>query len=290
MYQNNKYIVRDDNTISSKFLSSDIKNYHQFNTMHGLKQLIKSSTRVTYSTSTLIDHILASFISRVSQKGVTDVGISDHQLIFSTRKILRKKTGGIHKYLNFRSFKNFTLDSYKEALKQLDLPNDETSDNVNGTYCNFFQKIMTVTDKITPYRIKRVKGNTQKWFDSEVLEKLNAREKFFKKFKKSRLNIDKELYQKAKYDASKLITTKKQAFFKEKLSETNGKPKELWESLKSLGMPNKTVISNFNATEQGNTLTHDTRSISNIFKNFFSNLVKSLFVKLPKPPDMYNLK
>ena len=25
MYQNNKYIVRDDNTISSKFLSSDIK-------------------------------------------------------------------------------------------------------------------------------------------------------------------------------------------------------------------------------------------------------------------------
>ena len=35
---------------------------------------------------------------------------------------------------------------------------------------------------------------------------------------------------KAKYHASKLITSKKQAFFKEKLSETIGKPKELWES------------------------------------------------------------
>ena len=45
----------------------------------------------------------------------------------------------------------------------------------------------------------------------------------------------------------------KQAFFKEKLSETIGKPKEWWESLKSLGMPDKTVISNFNTTEQGNT-------------------------------------
>ena len=56
-----------------------------------------------------------------------------------------------------------------------------------------------------------------------------------------------------------MIATKKQAFFKEKLSETIGKPKELWESLKSLGMPNKTVISNFNAIEEGNTLTHDTR-------------------------------
>ena len=60
-----------------------------------------------------------------------------------------------------------------------------------------------------------------------------------------------------------------QTFFKEKLSETIGKPKKLWESFKSLGMPNKTVISNFNATElsnfnateQDNTLTNDTCSI-----------------------------
>ena len=109
---------------------------------------------------------------------------------------------------------------------------------------------MTVIDKIAPYKSKRVKGNTQKWFDGEVLEKLNLRKNFFKKFKKSRLHIDKELYKKSKYDALKLIASKKvfeeKLFFEEKLSETIGKPKELWESLKSLGMPNKSVISNFN--------------------------------------------
>ena len=118
--------------------------------MHGLKQLIKSPNRITCSTSTLIDHILASFLSRVSQKGVIDVGISDHQLIFCTRKISRLKTGGIHKYLNFHSFKNYTVDSYKEALKQLDFPNYETSDDVNSAHCNFPQKIMTAIDKIAP--------------------------------------------------------------------------------------------------------------------------------------------
>ena len=37
-----------------------------------------------------------------------------------------------------------------------------------------------------------MKGNTQKWFNCEVLEKLNLRNKLFKKFKKSRLHIDKE--------------------------------------------------------------------------------------------------
>ena len=66
IYRNNKCIVRDDYTISSKFLSLGINNYHQFCTKHGLKQLIKSPTRVNCSTSTLIDHILPSFPSRGS--------------------------------------------------------------------------------------------------------------------------------------------------------------------------------------------------------------------------------
>ena len=39
--------------------------------MFGLKQLIEVPTRVTYSSSTIIDHILASFLNRVSQQGVT---------------------------------------------------------------------------------------------------------------------------------------------------------------------------------------------------------------------------
>ena len=69
-----------------------------------------------------------------------------------------------------------------------------------------------------------------------------------------------------------------------------GKPKEIWESLKSLGMPNKTVISNFDAIEESDTLTYDTRSISKIFKDFFSNLADSLLIKLPNPPDKYNLQ
>ena len=85
--------------------------------------------------------------------------------------------------MNIRSFKNCTVDSYKEALKQLDFPNYGTFDDVNGALCNFFQKITTVIDKIAPYRNKRIKVNTQKWFDSKVLEKLNARDKLFKKFK-----------------------------------------------------------------------------------------------------------
>ena len=39
---------------------------------------------------------------------------------------------------------------------------------------------MTVIGKIAPYKSKPVKGNTQKWFDGEVLEILNLRNKLLR--------------------------------------------------------------------------------------------------------------
>ena len=123
MYHINRYIVPDDNNISSKFLSHDIKNYHQLCMIHGLKQLIQSPTWVNCNISTLIDHILTNAPSRDYPKGVFNVRVSNHQLFFCTRKIYRIKTGGDHKYLNFRSLKNYTPDYYKETLKQVDFPN-----------------------------------------------------------------------------------------------------------------------------------------------------------------------
>ena len=65
------------------------------------------------------------------------VGVSDHQLIFCSRKISRIKTGGAHKYLNFHSLKNYTADYYKEALKQvvlLKIMTNIESSKVAGVY------------------------------------------------------------------------------------------------------------------------------------------------------------
>ena len=52
-----------------------------------------------------------------------------------------------------------------------------------------------------------------------------------------------------------------------------GKPKELWKSLESLYVPNKAVISNFNAIGHSNISTHDTWSISKIFMSRHKSFV-----------------
>ena len=100
---------------------------------------------------TLIDHILASIPSQVSQEGVINVSVSDRQLVYCTRKINKIKTGGVHKHITFHLFKNYTVDAYKDALNKVNFPNYELFNDANEAYSNFFQKIRTVVDSIAPF-------------------------------------------------------------------------------------------------------------------------------------------
>ena len=55
-------------------------------------------------------------------------------------------------------------------------------------------------------------------------------------------------------------------------------------------MPKKTVVSNFNAIDNDKSLTYDIKTMSKVFKDFFSNLAESFLSKLPDPSNKYNLE
>ena len=86
---------------------------------------------------------------------------------------------------------------------------------MNKTYENFIQKLMSFIDKLAPFKSKRVKGNSQEWFDGEVLESRALRDKLFKKFKRSKLNVDQEIYNKARSKSPRLILQKKKVLRKQ---------------------------------------------------------------------------
>ena len=88
---------------NSKSIPSNVKSYYDVCTFFSLHQVIKVPRRITCNWPTIVDHILASYPERVTQQGIIDVGLADHQLIFCTRKISRIKRG-THKQIKFRSF------------------------------------------------------------------------------------------------------------------------------------------------------------------------------------------
>lgn len=77
--QNQNYSGCKSNTFVSATVSNDNKNNLQFCRIFGLTQMIKSPTCITYRSTLLIDHILASLPELIYQEGVINVGLSDHQ-------------------------------------------------------------------------------------------------------------------------------------------------------------------------------------------------------------------
>ena len=82
--------------------------------------------------------------------------------------------------------------------------------------------------------------------------------------------------------------SKKKQYFEEKLSENIAKPKELWQTLKSLGLPNKKNSPSNICLKYKNGLSFESLSIA--FKKYCSSLAGNLVLKLPKPPNNFGIQ
>ena len=141
--------------------------------------------------------------------------------------------------------------------------------------------------EIAPIKEVRVKSNSQDWFDAEINEEIERWDKLLTKFKKSRSHSDNENYKKSRNKVQRMIKDKKKNFVIGKLNDNIGKPKELWKSLKSLGLPPKTNSSATICLEKDGILSFDPKTNAEIFKDFYSNLANNLVRKLPTPPNKY---
>ena len=137
--------------MNSKSIPCDVKSYHEFCTFFGLKQLIKVPTRITTSSSTITHHILASYPKRVTQCGVTDISLSDHQPIYCTRKISRIKRGS-YKQIQFHSLKHYKVDLFEQECSKLNFPVYQNYNEINEANNDFIQKIMSLIDKVAPIK------------------------------------------------------------------------------------------------------------------------------------------
>ena len=140
-----------------------------------------------------------------------------------------------------RSLKYYSEDLYVKKLKEIDFPDYSNFKDINDAYSDFTGKVASVIDEIAPIKEVRVKSNSQDWFDAEINEEIERRDKLLTRFKKSRSHSDNENYKKPRIrnKVQLMIKDKKKNFVIGKLNDNIRKPKELWKSLKSLGLPSK---------------------------------------------------
>ena len=75
---------------------------------------------------------------KITQRRLINIGLSDHQILFCSRKIKKEKVGS-HKQISFRSFKSYSIDEYEKALGKVTFSNCDRCHNINKAYNYFFK-------------------------------------------------------------------------------------------------------------------------------------------------------
>ena len=169
----------------SKPSSSFTSQYKGVIDLFGLSQLIAEPTRVTPTSSTIIDHVLVNSMDKVGGFGVISCGLSDHFMTFVSRAI-SKEVFNEPVYKRVRSFKSYSVAKFVGDLSKVDWSGVLFSDNVDFCLDEFSRLFRGVIDKVAPFREIRIKQRTNPWMNSQILAKIRKRDELLSKFKRDR--------------------------------------------------------------------------------------------------------
>ena len=144
-----------------------------------LSQLVKDPTRITESTSSIIDHVYTSDLGNVTECFVSPYAISDHFPICFTRKVNVKIPKADHVVTSYRCFKAFDETAFlvdlEDDLRHFEINQDTVDDDFGALHAI----IINLLDKYAPIKTRRVKSSRlPAWYSPEIGQARMARDKY----------------------------------------------------------------------------------------------------------------
>ena len=244
--------------------------------------LLKCPTRVTSNSESLIDHIYVNKENKISQSGVIKTGLSDHFITFCTRKTIRESIGK-HKTVKIRVMKNYSRDAFLNKLRTIDWSIvTYIKDDVNLALEKFNTLLMLAIDFVAPERIIRIKGRTESWINTEILEAMWDRDKALLKANRNKSNTNlRKHFNNKRNKVVNLTKRSKTKYFSNKIEENKNNTKKLWDQFKSLGYSNECKENSNIVLNIEKQKCHDNVRIVEEFNKYFLTIASTLVKKLP---------
>ena len=243
--------------------------------VYGLRQLITEPTRVTPSSSSLIDLIFTNQTDLVSFSGVSHVGISDHSLVYAFRKVSIPPASKGIKLVSYRQFKHFESVNFRADI--LSQPWDCLKGlfDLNEMWLKWKALFLKVCDAHAPLKSKRLRPSKSSWITTGLKKRMNYRDHLKKKAVKSNSLIDWNHYRTLKNQINKEIKIAKQNYYINAFDKFSGDTRKTWQTINELTCrkSNRTVI---NEIEYCGQKSENSLEAAEIFNTFFSEIGANL--------------
>ena len=249
--------------------------------------LITLPTRVTNTSSTLIDNVYVGNELYPKKSFLLEVDYSDHYpcfVEFYGTSLIKLDT--IEEYQT-RKINQEKIDKFKFDLLNVDLPVDCTDEVITA----YVSHIQSSFEKHMPleYKTNRRQICSDAWFDKTLLDKIKAKNKSYKKFKANEL--DWSVYKTIRNECKKAVREAKKTFFTERLKKFRSESRVLWGLLNNLTRRKKSKSDFPKEFLINNLLCSDKKKIACTFAEYYANLGENLAEKVREqrdPNTVYN--
>ena len=194
-----------------------------------LNQIINQPTRVTSSSSTLIDHIYVNNPNHIIEICCPNSGCSDHFPVCITwlKKGTRIPKSG-HKFITYRSFAKFDKDSFLLDLANSDISNVYQLSDANDAFCFWQKTFIDIYNKHAPFITRRIKHTPKPpWFTKDIDKAIQIRDTLLKTKKF-------ELFKKQRNLVTSMIRSAKKKYFRDIVSNGHNNSKSIWKAINIL--------------------------------------------------------
>ena len=190
-----------------------------------LHNVIKDPTRTTVTTSTLLDIMITTDISKIITSGTFDPDLSDHCLIYGIIRLQRKRIPP--KYIFAKNYKQVNIETLKHAfitapwsvIEAFDDPDD-----ITWAWETLYKDI--VNDHISQRRVK-IRSDSLPWMNSHIRKTMNKRYNILKQAKETGSKEQWEEYKKLRNEVTKLLREAEAHYWRQEFKNTESS-KDFW--------------------------------------------------------------
>ena len=216
-----------------------------------LKQIVESNTRVTQSSSTLIDIILTSMPQNHIHTDVLHTTFSDHYMVYTIIGTTMKPVQQ-HKNVTYNDYKNFNATTYLNDV-QRNVNFRPTDVNVDDTWNSFKSIFLNICEKHAPRRKRRLKNRFCPWVTPDIIEMMYTRDYLHKTAIKSGDTRHWMNYKRVRNKITSSVKSAKRNYFSNQFVEPSQGPKHIWKIIdrltnksRDLGPPQDISADDFN--------------------------------------------
>ena len=239
--------------------------------LYNLEQLIDEPTRITESSSTMIDLIFTNTPDNVACSGVSHVGISDHSLIYAFRKLSTGLSNKAHKTITYRNFKKFDQASFRADISSQNWEDLKSFDDPNDMWHAWKANFNRIVDKHAPLCVKRVRASKSPWITTLLMRRMHERDIQKIKAIRSKDPVDWAVFKKLRNSVNNEIKLAKESYYKNAFYENEKNPRKTWNIINEL-TSRKRNEQHINEVKLDEITISDSLKISEEFNNHFASI------------------